>query len=75
MSKKVSAEQFVKTWLEAKLQDQNASWVAQQLGISRQAVIARAGRMRARGHDLPELPSYFEGEETRAGELLKRAKT
>lgn len=71
--KKISSEQFVKTWLEAKLQNQNANWVAKQLDISRQAVIARASRMRNRGRNLPKLLVRFEGDDARADELLRRA--
>lgn len=71
---KISTEQFVKIWLEAKLQNQNASWVAKQLGVSRQAVMKRAGRLRSRGRDLPDLLTHIEGDDARADELLRRAK-
>jgi hypothetical protein len=56
MKGKVTAERFVDVWLVASQRGRNILWVAQELGVSHQAVYDRAARLRARGVPLPKLP-------------------
>jgi biotin operon repressor len=48
-------ETFVRKWVEAYKDSRNQAWIAEELGLSRQAVSAKAQRLRSRGVQLPKL--------------------
>ena len=54
-----SAEEFVNVFLEAYLLGENNHWVAEKLGLSRQAVGQKATSYRRRGIKLPVLKRQF----------------
>lgn len=54
-TKGIAPKQFVELWIEAYNTNQTLDWVATKLGVSRQAVIQKAGYMRARGVELPKM--------------------
>ena len=55
MSNRINLEKFVDVWLEACKLGENQTWIAEQLNMSRQGISQRAGYLRARGVELPQL--------------------
>lgn len=50
---------FVLKWVEAAEKHESQSWIADQLGLSRQRVSVKASYLRGRGVKLPKLVAHF----------------
>ena len=77
MSNRINLEKFVDVWLEACKLGENQTWIAEQLNMSRQGISQRAGYLRARGVELPQLnlSSYHLNERSvdRLNERIRQA--
>lgn len=51
----IDTKTFIETWLEAMELRESQTWIANKLGVKRQAVSIRAWNLRNRGIDLPKL--------------------
>lgn len=56
----VTAEDFVKKWMEAIKTGRNQSWVAKEMGITRQLAAHRATVLRKRGVKLPKFQTGYQ---------------
>lgn len=55
----INDEQLVNKWLEAKKNNMNQSWVAEELGVSRQAISQRKKVLLKAGVKLPKLNNTY----------------
>ena len=76
MSTEVSPEKFIEIWMETMKEGGYQEQVAQKLGMTRQAVSQRAGRMRKQGVKLPEFnrvwQSSLRGKSKELNNLIER---
>lgn len=72
MKEKVTKDRFVDVWLLASHNGNNVLWIAKELGITHQAVYARATKLRKDGVPLPQLPRSDTQDNRRLAERVVR---
>lgn len=58
MNDQKDAEKFVRAWMKAKKLGKTEIWIAEKMGVSRQAVNQKANRLQVAGIALPPLSPY-----------------
>ena len=60
MSKPTELNTFINKWVQAHRKDKTQSWIAKELGMTRQAVSNRSIYLRGRGVELPKLNKAYD---------------